>query len=74
MVGDGHGPSKATVCRTVHRVSGLIVDQFGGLLCWPTGERLDRVKADFHAMAGLPDVIGMLCMTRYPFRYGSYCP
>ena len=58
MVGDGHGPSIATVCRMVHKVSGILMDSFQGVLRWPTGQHLDEVKQKFHRMQGLPDVIG----------------
>ena len=47
------------MCRTVHRVSGLIAENFSGVISWPTAQRdLERIKADFYNMAGLPDVIG----------------
>ena len=58
MVGDGHGPSVATVCRMVHKVSRLLIDNFRGVLCWPPDQELQRMQQKFHAMQGLPDVIG----------------
>ena len=58
MVGDGHGPSRSTVCRTVHKVCALIVQHFGGILAWPSRGGLAAIKEKFHALGGLPDVIG----------------
>ena len=58
-VGDMHGPSKATVCRVVRKVAGLINTHLRGAIRWP-GTQEERVAESrgFYYMAGVPDVIG----------------
>ena len=58
MVADGHGPSSSTVCRVVHRVTAAILRVFSDVVRWPEGAMLDEQKREFHALAGLPDVVG----------------
>ena len=56
MVGDGHGPSKATVFRAVHKVTAAICANFSSVITWP--DDMDAVKEAFAEKAGMPDVLG----------------
>ena len=45
LLGDGHGPSPASVCRIVRRVTAAICDTFGHVLNWPASEaRMDQIR------------------------------
>lgn len=57
--GDMHGPAKATVCRAVHAVSDALVARCLGAVRFPTDEEgRRRAERLFHAMAGMPEVMG----------------
>ncbi|XP_043217108.1 putative nuclease HARBI1 [Amphibalanus amphitrite] len=61
VVGDAHGPSKATVYRAVHRAVEAIVNRLMGLIAFPnTHEATRALQAQFHGKAGLPNVIGCI--------------
>lgn len=61
VVGDAHGPSRATVHRTVHRVLEVIVRRLIGLIAFPTSvEACRAVQREFHEMAHFPNVIGCI--------------
>ena len=72
IVGDGHGPATATVCRVVHRVTHALVREFSHVICWPTDrESVDAIKAKFYAIAGIPDVVGEFFWTFLLWRLYS---
>lgn len=59
VVGDAHGPSRATTHRAVHRVLAAIVRRLTGLIAFPTTpEGCRALQRGFYQMAGLPNVIG----------------
>ena len=59
VIGDAHGPSRATIHQTVHRVMAALVHRLRGLISFPrTREGCRAVQRRFFDMAGLPDVIG----------------
>ena len=61
IVGDAHGPSRATIHRTGHRVLAAIIRRLLGLIGFPRSREACRaVQRRFFDMAGLPDVIGKL--------------
>lgn len=66
-VGDAHGPSKATVSRTVHRVVQAINDAyFDEVIRWPDDAADTIVK--FYKIAGMPSVIGAVDGTYIPIK------
>ena len=59
VVGDAHGPSKATVCRAVRRVTAALVARLGSVLHFPRSvEACQEQQNTFFDVAGLPSVIG----------------
>ena len=59
LVGDAHGPSKASVCRAVRRVTAAINFHFGGIIAFPENVEVCReAQASFFDVARLPSVIG----------------
>ena len=58
MAGDGHGLSKATVCRVIRRVCKAVLRAFLHVIRFPQGEALQAAEARYRAIAGLPEVIG----------------
>lgn len=56
---DAHGPSAASVCRVVRKVSRAINEElFQELVCWPQDSV--QFSQDFFAMAGMPSVCGIV--------------
>ena len=62
-VGDTFGISKATVCRTVHRVANVLADALNRYVRFERRAEADATKAKFYAMAGFPNVIGCIDCT-----------
>ena len=62
-VGDTFGNSKATVCRTVHRVANVLAGAFQRYLKFERRADAEVTKAKFYAMAGFPNVIGCIDCT-----------
>ena len=59
VVGDAHGPSRATVHRTIHRVMAAIVRRLLGVVRFPSTVDACREEQEaFREMAGMPYVIG----------------
>ena len=57
--GDGHGVSKATVCRVVPKVCNAIIRTCLHAINFPQGEAINEVNEErFRAIAGMPEVIG----------------
>ena len=58
-VADSHGPSAATIHRTVHRVTQAIIGAFAGVVRWPADvAEITAIKQRFFNQAGIPDVVG----------------
>ena len=64
VVGDAHGPSRATVHRTIHRVRAAIVSAAAGCPpCPPSTSTVDTCREEqeaFREMSGMPYVIGCI--------------
>ena len=58
LTADAHGVTKATVCRTVQRVTAAIVDNMFHLVRWPADNA--GTMQDFYAIGGMPRVIGCI--------------
>ena len=53
-IGDTFGISKATVCRTVHRVANVLAGAFHRHVKFEGRADAEVTKAKFYAMAGFP--------------------
>ena len=62
-VGDTFGISKATVCRTVHRVANVLAGAFHRYVKLERRADAEVTKAKFYAMAGFSNVIGCIDCT-----------
>ena len=69
MVADGHGPSEATVCRAVHRVTDAIIRHCPQAVAWPLApDAMAEIKDAFYEVAGIGDVVGCIDGTHIPLR------
>lgn len=60
-VGDMHGISKATICRSVHRTIRAINDiLLHQVVCWPNQNEIRNIVQRFNLIAGMPMVIGCI--------------
>ena len=67
MVADGHGPSEATVCRAVHRVTDAIIRHCPQAVSWPSDPRaITDIKHAFYQVAGISEVVGCIDGTHIP--------
>ena len=72
VVSEGHGISKASVCRKLHLVTQAIVRHRRGEISFPnTVEDLRRVKEDFFEISHFPNVCGVIDGTLIPIKAPS---
>ena len=71
-VGDMHGPSKATICRVIRKVTHLINEQLIGAIRWPTTpDQKAMLNQGFYEVADMPNVIGGFMMRK---SWAAYIP
>ena len=61
-----HGISEASVCRFVHRVTQVLVDQKNKYVTWPAGEKVLHNQQDFFNLCGFPGVVDAADCTHVP--------
>ena len=54
------GKSKATVCRTVHRVANVMAGALNRFVKFELDADAERTKGKYFAMAGFPNVIACI--------------
>ncbi|PAA78295.1 hypothetical protein BOX15_Mlig031326g1 [Macrostomum lignano] len=69
-VGDAHGVSKATLCRTVRRVVTALNNRlFDELVRWPEcNQKRAQIAQDFYRVGGMPCVAGCVDVTLIKIR------
>lgn len=66
-IGDGHGPAKSTVSRSLHAVVEAINDHyFNEIVKWP--ENIEDVVAGFYKIARIPSCIGVIDGSHVPIK------
>jgi len=69
VIGDLFAVDKATVCRTLHRVTRAIAELRKNYVCFPdTGEKQRQIMQQFHSQSKLPGVIGAIDCTHIPVQ------
>ena len=69
-----HGVSEASVCRIVHRVANVLFSLREEHIKWPTEEKMNENKQEFHAVSGFPGAIGAVDGTHVPLDCSRLAP
>ncbi|XP_052792967.1 putative nuclease HARBI1 [Mya arenaria] len=64
-------PTVSRVCRQVGQVLSALADQY---ISFPSGDRVRQVKQQFGAMAGFPNVVGVIDCTHVSIKKPSANP
>ncbi|XP_052816426.1 putative nuclease HARBI1 [Mya arenaria] len=64
-------PTVSRVCRQVGQVLSALADRY---ICFPSGDRVRQVKQQFGAMAGFPNVVGVIDCTHLTIKKPSANP
>lgn len=54
------GIGKSSLHRYFVRVINALCNIASEVICWPRADTIDKIKEDFKAKAGMPDVIGAI--------------